>query len=146
VVSSYDYPVRISAPSIGLNSPIQGVGTTSGGAMAVPSGKSNNVGWYKYGVIPGANGTAVLDAHVFAAFKSLSKIKNGGDIYITMASGKQLHFVVTKAQTYAITNLSSSTLFAPTSAQALNLITCAGNLTADHSTYDHRLIVSAKLV
>lgn len=146
IVSSNDYPVRISAPSIGLNAPIQSVGTTSDGAMAVPSGKTNNVGWYKYGVTPGQNGTAVLDAHVFAAFKNLANVKVGGDIYITMASGKKLHFVVTKSQMYTLASLSSSTLFAQSSSQALNMITCAGNLTADRTTYDHRLIVSAQLV
>lgn len=146
VVAPGDYPVQIWAPSIKLNSPIQGVGTTSGGAMAVPSGRSNNVGWYKYGVVPGRNGTAVLDAHVFAAFKNLDKIKPGGDIYIVMHSGKVFHYVVTASRTYALSALSSSTLFAPTSAEALNLITCAGSLTTDRSTYDHRLIVSARLM
>lgn len=141
-----DAPAWIYAPSISLFSPIQGVGTTAAGEMAVPSGYSNNVGWYAPGILPGETGTAVLDAHVFAAFKNLSLIKPGQDIYIVMQSGKLLHFVTTAAQTYALNSLSPYTLFAPTSAKQLNLITCAGNLTANGATYDHRLIVSAVLI
>jgi LPXTG-site transpeptidase (sortase) family protein len=141
-----DSPAWIYAPSIKLSSPIQGVGVTKNGAMDVPSGSGATVGWYEYGVVPGSMGTAVLDAHVFAAFKTLKDVKVGGDIYIYMASGKTYHYVVTKAKTYPITNLSSKTLFTPTSDEALNLITCAGTLTADRSTYTHRLIVSAKLL
>lgn len=141
-----DTPTYIYAPAIGLSSPILGVGTTAAGEMAVPSGSSNNVGWYKNGVTPGETGTAVLDAHVFAAFKNLSKLPVGSDIYVYMSSGKVLHYVTTKAKTYALSALSSSTLFAATNSKQLNLITCAGKLTADHMTYDHRLIVSAQLI
>jgi sortase A len=141
-----DYPVWIIAPSISLSSPIQGVGINSKGEMDVPSGKSNNVGWYKHGVMPGSSGTAVLDAHVFAAFKNLSKIKPGNYIYVYMSSGNLLSFRVTNAQTYSLNKLSSSTLFANTTSRQINLITCAGELTRDKSTYTHRLIVSAKLV
>src|SRR5579872_1397807 len=65
IVSTYDYPVWISAPSINLFSPIQKVGVTKAGDLAVPSGHTNNVGWYQNGVKPGETGTAVLDAHVF---------------------------------------------------------------------------------
>ncbi|MDB5194587.1 MAG: peptidase sortase [Parcubacteria group bacterium] len=145
-ISPGDYPVRITAPSVKLDSPIQPVGVNTKGEMSVPSGSTKNVGWYKYGTVPGTTGTAVLDAHVFAAFKTLANVKIGGDIYVYMHSGKKLHFVVTKAKTYALSTLSSSTLFAATNSKQLNLITCAGKLTADHSTYDHRLIVSAQLV
>lgn len=141
-----DAPAWIYAPSIGLFSPIQGVGTTATGEMDVPSGRSNNVGWYQYGVKPGEQGTAVLDAHVFAAFKNLSLMKPGQDIYIVMQSGKLLHYVTTRAETYAINALSPYTLFAPSNKPQLNLITCAGQFVASRATYDHRLIVSAVLI
>lgn len=141
-----DYPVRIVAPSIKLDSPIQGMGVNELGEMDVPSGKTNNVGWYKYGVVPGKTGTAVLDAHVFAAFKNLSKLKTGNSIYIYMKSGKKLQFVVTKAKTYSLSSLSPYTLFAATNTKQINLITCAGTFSKAADTYSHRLIVSAKLV
>lgn len=141
-----DHPYWIYAPSISLSSPIQNVGSNSKGEMVVPSGKSNHVGWYKDGVVPGETGTAVLDAHVFAAFKNLSRLSTGSDIFIYMKSGKILHFITVASNLYSLSNLSPYTLFAPTMAKQINLITCAGSLTPDHMTYDHRLIVSAKLV
>lgn len=143
VTSAEDYPAWIYAPSIRLSSPIERVGITPDGAMDVPDGSTANVGWYEHGVVPGSKGTAVLDAHVFAAFKTLANVKVGGHIYIYMQSGKTYHYVVTKAKTYSLSTLSPTTLFAPTTKEQLNLITCAGQLTADRSTYTKRLIVSA---
>ena len=35
-------------------------------------GTTSQVGWYKYGTLPGAIGNAVLDAHVFAAFANIN--------------------------------------------------------------------------
>ena len=140
------HPVRIIIPDVGINSPIQSVGLTSNGEMAVPDGKSNNVGWWKDGTEPGDVGSAVLDAHVFAAFKPLSNVAPGDDIYVDMSDGTQKHFIVSLAKSYALNSLSSSQLFRQTDSPDLNLITCSGKLTADHSTYDHRFIVYSTLV
>src|SRR5689334_6528127 len=70
-------PVRVIIPSIGLNAPIEQMGLTSSGALDVPSGKTNNVGWYAAGTLPGEVGSAVLDAHVFAALKNLKYVEPG---------------------------------------------------------------------
>ncbi|HUO50090.1 MAG TPA: sortase [Candidatus Paceibacterota bacterium] len=138
-------PARLVIPAIGLDAPIVGVGVTAGGDMAVPNGKTNNVGWYKDGPVPGAVGAAVLDAHVFAAFSKLKNIKPGDDIYVITAGNQKLHFVVSAAKNFALSSLTSGMLFTQTNSHALNLITCAGSLTPDHSTYDHRLIVYSTL-
>ncbi|MHB1330461.1 MAG: class F sortase [Minisyncoccota bacterium] len=144
--SGIDYPTWVIAPSISLFSPVQGMGVTSKGELDVPSGYTNNVGWYKNGVLPGNTGTAVLDAHVFAAFKNLSLIQPGGEIYIFMASGKIHRYVVKESNYYTLENLSPIALFEPTNSKQLNLITCAGNYISSQGTYDHRLIVKAELV
>ena len=140
-----DYPVRLIIPSIALNAPIQKVGLTKSGDMAVPSGSTNNVGWYKNGTTPGQAGSAVIDAHVFAAFKGLNKLTAGADIYVEMQSGVWLHFTVAAAQTYPLASVPLNTLFNRADAPRLNLITCAGKLTQDHSTYDHRLVIYTTL-
>lgn len=144
--SEVDYPTWVIAPTIGLFSPVQGMGVNSRGELDVPSGYTNNVGWYKDGVLPGNIGTAVLDAHVFAAFKNLSQIQPGGEIYIFMASGKIHRYVVKESNYYSLNTLSPLALFEPTSSKQLNLITCAGTYIASRGTYDHRLIVKAELV
>ena len=144
-VVSADSPMYLYIPSINLFSNMQGVGIDKKGNMDVPSGKTNNVGWYEYGTMPGNTGTAVLDAHNTAAFKNLKNVPVGSDIYILTQKGKIMHFVVREAQVYSMKTLKPSTLFAQAGHPQINLITCAGkNLGGGDAT--HRLIVSAQLV
>lgn len=143
--SSTTYP-RLIIPSINLNDPIVSVGVDATGAMAVPNGKTNEVGWYDGGPRPGQPGSAVLDAHVFAAFTKLDELKAGEDIYIEESATQTLHFVVTKTEDFPLSQITSQDLFVPTTDRDLNLITCAGQLTPDHSTYDHRFVVYSTLV
>lgn len=140
-----DYPKQLVIPSIGLSDAIVPVGLTSGGAMAVPSGKSSDVGWYKFGALPGAAGNAVIDAHVFAAFSNLHAVAAGDEVSVVTVSGKRLRFVVTDVEVYPYASVPTAALFGPTDERHLNLITCYGNLTADRSTYDRRLVVYATL-
>lgn len=115
--------------------------------MDVPDGTSNSVGWYAGGVKPGEAGTAVLDAHVFAAFRDLDKVKAGDYVYIFMQSGTVLTFQITQSNLYDLSTLSPHALFEPhNTTKKLNLITCAGEFAWDRQTYTHRLIVSAELV
>ena len=137
-------PVQVSIPSAGINSEIVGVGLTNSGKMAVPEGGTNNVGWYKNGTLPGNTGSAVLDAHVFAAFSNLKNVVAGDSIFITTEGGQTLRFVVESTRVYKLSELSADQLFNKKDARRLNLITCAGELTADKSTYTHRLVVYAK--
>ncbi len=145
IAANLGNPVRVIIPSLNLNSPVQAVGKDQNGNMAVPNGKTKNVGWYKYGTVPGNIGTSVFDAHVFAAFNSLKDLKPGDDIFVITDQNQKLDFKVSAANTYALASLSASTLFGQNgNIRELNLITCAGKLTADKSTYDHRLIVFTK--
>jgi sortase A len=144
VAESADKPLYIHIPSIDLYTTIEGVGIDEKGRMDVPSGKTNKVGWYKYGVVPGNTGTAVLDAHNTAAFKKLKEVPVGEEIYVIMKSGKKLKFSVTKAKTYEVKKTDPSILFASTKSKQLNLITCAGKLLGNGEA-THRLIVSAQL-
>ncbi|MBX4206464.1 class F sortase [Candidatus Parcubacteria bacterium] len=138
-------PLYLYIPSIKLLSNVEGVGVNEKGNMDVPSGKSNSVGWYQYGVVPGGVGTAVIDAHNTAAFKNLKDLAVGQKFYIKDAKGAWLAFKVTKSQVYSMKTLQPSTLFAATNSRQVNLITCAGiNLGNGEAT--HRLIVSAELV
>ena len=143
---SADYPVGLIIPSIGLATTVVGVGVDNKGNMDVPSGSTQNVGWYKQGTKPGDIGSAVLDAHVFAAFKNLKYVPAGADVYVLTAYGKTLHFRVSNIGNYKLSELTGKQLFGLNDTARLNLITCSGSLTPDHSTYDHRLVVYATLV
>lgn len=139
-------PVRIIVPAIGLEAPIAYMGTNGKGEMDVPSGSSGSVGWYERGTVPGDRGSAVIAAHVFAAFSDLHKVPPGSDIYIETKGGVKLHFVTEEVRTYRLSDLSPDMLFERADARRLNLITCAGSLTQGGSTYTHRLVVFTKYV
>src|SRR6185312_1095295 len=139
-------PVTLNIPTIKLQDPIIGVGTNSKGEMDVPNGSTDNVGWYKYGTVPGQVGSAVVDAHVFAAFAQLKKAKVGDHLYVTNQSSQTLDFKVEEIDTYKLADVPADKLFNRADEPRLNLITCAGQLTPDHSTYDHRLVIYAVLV
>ena len=139
-------PSRMIIPSIRLDDQIESVGTSKNDQMAVPDGASNRVGWYRFGIVPGQIGTAVFDAHVFAAFSHLNKVLAGDDIFIATDQHQKLHFVVNSVKTYSLKDLRSDMLFSPSATPDINLITCAGKLTRDHKTYDHRLVVNATLI
>lgn len=142
--SAMGEPYWIYVPSIEVSSAIKGVGIDKKGNMDVPSGKTADVGWYKFGPVPGHTGTAVLDAHVTAAFKDLNKVKTGDSIYIYTTGGQVLRFVAKSSKEYEAKTTPSTVLFAPSKSPDLKLITCSGTLLGGGEA-THRLIVSARL-
>lgn len=141
-----DYPTQLIIPSIRLNVPVIDVGLNAAGEMDVPDGSTNNVGWYEDGTVPGEFGSAVLDAHVYAAFKNLRYAKIGDDVYVVMNSGKKLHFRIEASYVYPLQELKPEWLFSGNDKRRLNLITCAGKFIPSMDTYDKRLIVYTVLV
>lgn len=139
-------PAQLRIPSISLHSPVAHMGINSKGDMDVPDGSTNQVGWYKDGTLPGAQGSAVLAAHVYAAFKNLHKVQYGSDIYVEAADGSVQHFRVAEIKLYPLADLSPDELFNRSDAKRLTLITCAGAFSKKLGTYDHRLVVYATLV
>jgi sortase (surface protein transpeptidase) len=144
--SRWEYPVRLIIPAIGLNIPIQQVGVNTKGEMDVPDSRTMNAGWYRDGTIPGRIGSAVLAAHVYAAFSSLRSVPAGSDVYVVTEGNSTLHFTVDEAKTYRLDQLSPQTLFSQNDGQRLNLITCAGRFIPGLGTYDERLVLHARLV
>jgi LPXTG-site transpeptidase (sortase) family protein len=141
-----DFPRVLAIPSIKLNAPIVSVGINEKGEMDVPPGYSNAVGWYQYGTSPGEVGSAVIDAHVYAAFNNLRYVKVGSEIDVATANGKTLRFKVEDSRVYKLGEIPLDYLFSRTDAKRLNLITCAGKFIPSLNTYDHRLVVYATLV
>ena len=150
IASAKDVPVRLSIPSINVDTNIQDVGIGKTGNMAVPSNYTD-VGWYRYGTLPGVVGSAVIDGHVDngfgldAVFKHISDLKPGDDIYLQAQSGEELHFVVEDVETYAAADVPLQELFTRADKARLNLITCAGQWEPDQDAYDHRTVVYAVL-
>lgn len=139
-------PRHLHIPSIDLSSPVIDVGINSKGEMDVPSGKTNHVGWYQYGTVPGDTGSAVLDAHVYAAFKNLKHMRIGDEILVTTEGGETRRFVTRDIVTYRLEDLSPEFLFNRADARRLNLITCAGTWNTARQDYSHRLVVFGEFI
>lgn len=143
-------PTHISIPAIGVEAGVVDVGLGKSGNMAVPY-TYTDAGWYRYGTLPGAVGSAVLDGHVDnglgggAVFARLGELKAGDDLYIESKEGQRLHFVVEEVASYAVADVPLQKLFTRDDKPRLNLITCEGAWIAEQKMYDRRLVVYATL-
>lgn len=151
-VSPGEYPARLIIPAIGVSASVEKVGIVAGNRMAAPSNFSE-VGWYKYGTVPGYAGSAVIAGHVdnglglAGVFKNLSRLQAGDEIDVTEASGTLLHFTVERTAVYPYQSVPSD-IFTARDAARLNLITCEGTFIKTKAlgwTVDHRLVVYAVL-
>ncbi len=144
---------RLRVPSLNIDAPIETVGVSEDGTLAVPTNNQwDGVGWYANGPVPGEKGSAVIDGHLDrpggapAVFWNLHKLQAGDSVMVVTHEGKTLHFRVMMLQTYVPQEAPVATIFGNNSGAYLNLITCAGQwIAAEHQT-TQRLVVYTELV
>jgi LPXTG-site transpeptidase (sortase) family protein len=150
-VSATEYPVRLSIPSLKIDTKVQNVGVARSGNMAPPT-NFTDVGWYKYGTVPGYRGSAVFAGHVDNAlalagvFKNLEKIRVGEAIHVTNAEGEVLKFRVTDMRLYDYNNVPTDQIFNQNDRARIRLITCSGCCNQSLKSNHKRLVVTAELV
>ncbi|HVS79878.1 MAG TPA: class F sortase [Candidatus Paceibacterota bacterium] len=146
-----NHPAELSIPSLGIDAKVVDVGVTAKGAMAVPK-SFQQVGWYKYGAMPGNSGSAVLAGHVdnglslAGVFKKLKNIGVGDAISVTDDAGDVATFEVTGTSSLDYKSSDTSAIFKKGGPAVLTLITCDGDWVQSDKTYDARLIVTATRV
>lgn len=145
-VTEEDQPARLIIPSLGVDTHVQYVGITAAGNMAVPS-NFTDVGWYRYGTVPGQRGSAVVAGHVDNAiglagvFKRLEELDVGAEVFVETKGGERLRFLVTDAETYGYRDVPVERVFNQGDARRLNLVTCGGSWIQSERSYDERLVV-----
>ncbi|MBA3732968.1 class F sortase [Patescibacteria group bacterium] len=145
-----EVPLRLSIPSIGVDTDIIKVGLTSAGAMDTPKGPKE-VAWYELGPKPGENGASVIAGHsswsnnIPAAFDNLPKLKVGEKVYVKDVEGKTTTFVVKSSRLFD-PKADAGIVFNSTSGKHLNLITCAGVWDEATKSSSKRLVVFTDLV
>jgi sortase A len=141
-------PVRLKIPKLAIDAAVEQTGLNAKGEMGIPSNFSN-VAWYRYGPLPGQQGSAVIDGHVDnglalpGVFKRLGELAPGDELMVETAGGESLRFVVEAVERYDYRAVPTEHIFNRRDAARLNLITCAGAWLADGKTYDERLVVYA---
>jgi LPXTG-site transpeptidase (sortase) family protein len=140
-------PIRLKIPAINVNAAVEYMGNTISGDMAAPNGHSN-VGWYKYGPLPGDIGSSVMAGHVVGprgeqgVFFRLDKLQAGDILQVTDGKGQVASFTVRSTKTYGQTEQTAE-VFSGSGGIHLNLITCAGDWDAANHHYLKRLVVFA---
>lgn len=139
-------PESMSIPAIGIDAPVQHLGTTETGEMAVPD-KIDEVSWFSPGYKPGQNGRAVVAGHVDgidgpAIFWDLSKLEPGDEI-IVEGEGRKLIFKVHTMESVPLDEADIPKIFGYTSSPELVLITCSGTYDFDRGTREERLVIYA---
>lgn len=141
------HPVRIIMSSIGVNAPVQGLGTTPEGLMAVPK-SYGVVGWYNKGAVPGQPGPAVLAGHYTGGnrgvFDKLRDAKDGDLITVANGRGQTFTYKVTAKNEYDKDKVPMAELFKNSVDSRLEIITCSGKWQKDN--YNKRLVVTAEIV
>jgi hypothetical protein len=144
---------RLLISSIGVNAPIEDVGVTANGDLAVPLANPwTDVGWYQGGPVPGQHGSAVIDGHlnrpggccIPAVFWLLKDLK-AGDIVTVTGKGTTTHFKVTLVSVLS-NNAPTAGIFGNNSGTYLNLITCAGDWIPTQHQTTLRLVVYTTLI
>ena len=147
-VASAEIKAHLKIPEIYLSAQIEEVGLTSDGAMKTPKVPSK-VAWYKFGVVPGNIGTAVIAGHSGwkngkpVVFDDLHKLKIGSTLYVEYDSGATMAFVVSNIVTYTKDQIVPDVFFSNDSLSHLNLITCEGSWSSTDKSYSNRLVVFA---
>jgi len=138
-------PLRLTLPTVGVDAQVVPVGLEASGEMEVPKDVST-VGWYEpvagAGVVPGANGTAVLAGHVSSftrgpgAFASLERLVAGDEVLIELTDGRVQHWSVIGVEHHEKERLPVDELFTWDGPPRLVLVTCGG--TFDLLSGSHR--------
>lgn len=127
------------------------MGLTKDGAMAVPTNVVD-VGWYKYGSLPGNKGDAVIAGHLDGlqgqpgVFSGLDKLQKGDRVSVVDSENHTASFVVRETQTYDQNAQPSEVFTASDTGAHLNLITCTGAWDKAQHRFAERLVVFADKV
>lgn len=148
-----ELPVRLVIPAIEVDAEVQFVGldTSGTGAMGVPS-NFTDVGWYKDGVRPGMQGSAVIAGHYNgkntprAVFYDLDTLKVGDEVVIMSAERIEDIYFVVKIETYDYDAPTTDVFISTDGKKRLNLITCSGDWMPESKLYNKRTVVFTELM
>ncbi|MFC9245697.1 sortase domain-bontaining protein [Streptomyces sp. NPDC057136] len=143
-------PIRLTVPSLGIDSALLRLGLNEDGTVEVPPAEEGmTAGWYAGGAVPGEQGAAVLIGHNDtrfgkAVFHDLRSIAEGAEIVVSDGAGGESHFAVTGTETVDKNAFPTEKVYGATGERVLRLVTCDGAFDADGHPVDN-LIVYATL-
>jgi hypothetical protein len=124
-------PVFLIIPAIGVRTRLVRLGSTSTGAMAVPT-TTSVAGWYTASPRPGAIGSSIIAGHVDSyrgpgIFIRLRDLRPGDRAFVLRTNGTLAVFRITAVRLYLKAKFPFAAVFGPVPYPALRLITCGGS-------------------
>ncbi len=150
-VAKPSLPTKVDIPSINEGSTLLDLGTTTAGAIAVPTDKlADHAAWYTGSPMPGAVGPAVIVGHSTssrgaAVFYNLAQIKIGATVQVATKNGTVLVFTVYKVASYPKTSFPTNTVYANTTGPELRVVTCGGTFNDQTGHLRNNTVVYARL-
>jgi hypothetical protein len=143
-------PSRLVVPDLRIDAPVDPVGVTGDGSMAIP-GEVDRVGWYRFGAAPAAGqGTTVLAGHVddwqqgAGALLPLRRAEPGQEVQVTDAAGATTRWRVVARDTISKRELPVDQLFRRDGPPRLVLLTCGGPFLERYRSYQDNVVVVAE--
>jgi hypothetical protein len=142
-------PVRLAVPALGVDVAVDAVGVTADGQMALP-GDVDRAGWYRFGPVPGAPGSAVVAGHVDDVEQGLGELAPlreaapGDEVVVTDAAGVSTRWVVVGRELVDKQALPVDALFRRDGPPRLTLVTCGGPFLPEVGGYRDNVVVVAE--
>ena len=142
-------PVRLTAPGLGVDAPIDALGVQPDGQMALPA-DVDRVGWYRFGPAPGDGGSAVVAGHVddreqgLGALSPLRAAAVGDEVQVADDAGTTTRWRVVSRELISKQVLPLDRLFARDGPPRLTLITCGGPFLPEFGSYRDNVVVVAE--
>jgi sortase (surface protein transpeptidase) len=142
-------PMRVRVPAIGVDSPLDRLGTDATGALETPADHAR-AGWFDGGPAPGDVGPAVLAGHVDsyegpAVFWGLRELTAGDEVLVDRADGTTARFTVARVERHPKDAFPTDEVYGPTPDAELRLITCGGEFDRSRRSYRDNVVVFAAL-
>ena len=144
-------PVRLTVPALGVDAAVDAVGVAADGQMSVPA-EVDRVGWYRFGPVPGAEGSAVIAGHVdsrtqgLGALAPLREAVVGHEVLVTDGAGTTSTWRVVSREVIEKRVLPLDRLFTRAGPPRLTLITCGGPFLPKFRSYRDNVVVVAEPV
>lgn len=133
-------PVRLRIPAIGVDTPVNPIGQTPDGRLAVPQPGPhlNEAAWYKQSPTPGQLGPSIIEGHVdseqgVSVFFKLGDIKPGDKVHVTRKDGVRLVFTVQAVRDFKKKHFPTKLVYGTgLNEPSLRLITCSDFVESIH--------------
>lgn len=138
-------PVHLEIARLGISVGLGSLGLNADGSVQVPSDFAVP-GWFRGGVTPGQQGSAVILGHVDskagpAVFYRLGDVRPGEHIVVSLADGVNVEFTVIGLRMYAKDDFPGRDVYGARAYAALQLVTCGGVFDATSGHYLSNLVV-----